>query len=48
MYHSHFPKIVALGEEPHLNTSFKVGRGKRGEGEERRKEDVLRGFFGGG
>ena len=23
MYHSHFPKIVALGEEPHLNTSFK-------------------------
>jgi MOB kinase activator 1 len=24
MYHSHFPKIVALGEEPHLNTSFKV------------------------
>ncbi|EDQ88676.1 uncharacterized protein MONBRDRAFT_35182 [Monosiga brevicollis MX1] len=23
MYHSHFNKIVALGEEPHLNTSFK-------------------------
>ena len=23
MYHSHFPKIVALGEEAHLNTSFK-------------------------
>lgn len=24
IYHSHFPKIVALGEEAHLNTSFKV------------------------
>lgn len=24
MYHSHFAKIVALGEEAHLNTSFKV------------------------
>lgn len=23
LYHSHFPKIVALGEEAHLNTSFK-------------------------
>eukprot|EP00730_Choanoeca_flexa_P005702 TRINITY_DN12004_c1_g1_i10.p1 TRINITY_DN12004_c1_g1~~TRINITY_DN12004_c1_g1_i10.p1 ORF type:complete len:238 (+),score=61.12 TRINITY_DN12004_c1_g1_i10:168-881(+) len=23
MYHSHFNKIVSLGEEPHLNTSFK-------------------------
>lgn len=23
MYHSHFTKIVALGEEAHLNTSFK-------------------------
>lgn len=23
IYHSHFSKIVALGEEPHLNTSFK-------------------------
>jgi hypothetical protein len=25
IYHSHFPKIVSLGEEAHLNTSFKVG-----------------------
>ena len=24
IYHSHFPKIVSLGEEAHLNTSFKV------------------------
>ena len=24
IYHSHFPKIVALEEEAHLNTSFKV------------------------
>jgi len=23
IYHSHFPKIVSLGEEAHLNTSFK-------------------------
>eukprot|EP00045_Choanoeca_perplexa_P002147 m.23213 g.23213 ORF g.23213 m.23213 type:complete len:244 (+) comp11349_c0_seq1:197-928(+) len=23
MYHSHFKEIVALGEDPHLNTSFK-------------------------
>ena len=23
VYHAHFPKIVALGEEAHLNTSFK-------------------------
>ena len=23
IYHHHFPKIVALGEEAHLNTSFK-------------------------
>jgi MOB kinase activator 1 len=23
MYHSHFDKIAALGEEAHLNTSFK-------------------------
>jgi MOB kinase activator 1 len=23
IYHSHFPKVVALGEEAHLNTSFK-------------------------
>jgi len=23
MYHSHFPKVVSLGEEAHLNTSFK-------------------------
>ncbi|EGD76524.1 MOB1 protein [Salpingoeca rosetta] len=23
MYHSHFKEVVALGEEPHLNTSFK-------------------------
>ena len=24
IYHSHFPKIVSLGEEAHLNTCFKV------------------------
>jgi MOB kinase activator 1 len=24
VYHSHFAKIVSLGEEAHLNTSFKV------------------------
>jgi MOB kinase activator 1 len=23
IYHAHFPRIVALGEEAHLNTSFK-------------------------
>jgi MOB kinase activator 1 len=23
IYHSHFPKIVSLGEEAHLNTAFK-------------------------
>lgn len=23
IYHAHFPKIVSLGEEAHLNTSFK-------------------------
>jgi MOB kinase activator 1 len=23
IYHSHFPKVVSLGEEAHLNTSFK-------------------------
>lgn len=23
IYHSHFPKIASLGEEAHLNTSFK-------------------------
>ena len=23
MYHHHFPQIIALGEEPHLNTSLK-------------------------
>ena len=23
MYHAHFPVVVALGEEAHLNTSFK-------------------------
>lgn len=23
IYHAHFPRVVALGEEAHLNTSFK-------------------------
>ena len=23
LYHSHFPKVASLGEEAHLNTSFK-------------------------